>query len=67
MKDLKILYLEDSAQDAELVGRILKNAGIRFNFKLVDTQEEYQNALSQYIPDIILADHSLFNSTQQRR
>jgi two-component system, NarL family, sensor histidine kinase UhpB len=60
MKKLKILYLEDSAQDAELAGRILKNAGIEFAFKLVDTQDEYQDALQQYRPDIILADHSLF-------
>ncbi len=58
---LKILFLEDSAQDAEITGQILKNAGINFSFKLVDTQDEYQEALGEYQPDIILADHSLFH------
>jgi two-component system sensor histidine kinase UhpB len=60
MKDLKILYLEDSPQDAELTGRILKTAGIHFTLKLVDTQDEYTQALNEYDPDLILADHSLF-------
>ena len=61
MSDLKILYLEDSVQDAELAGYILKNAGIDFTFKLVDTQVEYQDALNDFNPDLILADHSLFH------
>jgi two-component system, NarL family, sensor histidine kinase UhpB len=60
MNNLRILYLEDSVQDAELTGRVLKNAGIEFSLKLVDTQEEYTQALREYGPDIILADHSLF-------
>lgn len=60
MKTLKILYLEDSAYDAELVGRILKSAGINYSIKLVDSQNEFENALGEYGPDLILADHSLF-------
>ena len=61
MKKLQILYLEDSAQDAELAGYILKNAGIDFVFRVVDTQDEYENALKEYTPDLVLADHSLFD------
>lgn len=60
MKELKILYLEDSAYDAEFAGRVLKNAGIDYSFTLVDTREEYVDALKSSDPDIILADHSLF-------
>ncbi|HMG68419.1 MAG TPA: PAS domain-containing protein [Chitinophagaceae bacterium] len=60
MKKLKILYLEDSSHDAELVGRILKNAKMDFDFKLVDKQDEYKQALKEYAPDLVLADHSLF-------
>ncbi len=69
MEELKILFLEDSAQDAELAGYILKNAGIDFTFNLVDTQEQYQDALATYQPDIVLADHSLyhFNSVEALR
>jgi two-component system sensor histidine kinase UhpB len=61
MKKLRILYLEDSPHDAELAGYILKTAGINFTLKLVDTQIEYEQALDSYLPDIILADHSLFH------
>lgn len=60
MKELKILYLEDSVQDAELTARILKKAGIPFQFRLVDHQHEYEQALNEELPDLILADHSLF-------
>jgi two-component system sensor histidine kinase UhpB len=69
LNKLKILYLEDSQQDAEIVGRILKKAGLIFEFKLVDSQEEYNNALQDYAPDIVLADHSLFqfNSAEALR
>lgn len=60
MNELKILYLEDSTYDAELAGRMLHRAGIPFTFKLVDTKEEYTEALNEFRPDVILADHSLF-------
>lgn len=61
MKELKILYLEDSVQDAELTARILKKAGIPFHFQLVDNQDEYENALRRSKPDLVLSDHSLFH------
>lgn len=59
-KKLNILYLEDSAYDAEIVGRLLKKAEIDFSFLLVDRQDEYKEALKKFQPDLILADHSLF-------
>lgn len=61
MKKLNILYLEDSAEDAELAAYALKKAGISFSFNLVDSKEEYEEALQQSSPDLILADHSLFH------
>ena len=60
MNNLKILYLEDSQYDAEQVARVLKKAGIEFSMKLVDKQHEYEKALAEDQPDVILADHSLF-------
>lgn len=59
-KKLNILYLEDSSYDAEIVGRILKKADIEFSFMIVDEQHEYQRALEKFHPDLILADHSMF-------
>jgi PAS domain S-box-containing protein len=63
---LKILHLEDIASDAELVDRALKKAGIAFKKCLVDTRQEYIEALEKFQPDVILSDHSLptFNSIE---
>ena len=69
MKELKILYLEDSAQDAEITARTLKRAGIPFTLELVDNKAEFEEALAKSKPDVVLADHSLyhFNSREALR
>ena len=63
-KRLKILHLEDTLSDAELVNRVLKKGNFDFERKLIDTREQFIAALTDYNPDIILSDHSLpsFNS-----
>jgi PAS domain S-box-containing protein len=64
MEKLRILHLEDSSSDAELVRRVLKKGNIEFVTRLVDTKVEFLEALDSFVPDIILSDHSLpsFNS-----
>ncbi len=63
---LKILHLEDMPTDAELVDRELKRSDLVFDKLVVDNKKDYQNALEQFKPDIILSDHSLpsFNSQE---
>ena len=63
---LKILHIEDLAEDAELVARALKNLALEYELTVVSTKEDYLRALSQDTPDIILSDHSLpgFNSIE---
>jgi PAS domain S-box-containing protein len=63
-KNLKILHLEDSAIDAELIRRELKKGNVLFETKVVETKDDFVKALSEFSPDIILSDHSLpsFNS-----
>jgi PAS domain S-box-containing protein len=56
---LKILHLEDSPHDAELVERQLRKANLSFDTLVVSGKQEFQNALSHHHPDIILCDHSL--------
>ena len=65
-KSLKILHLEDSATDAELIRRELKKGSVLFETRVVETKDEFVKALSEYSPDIILSDHSLpsFNSLE---
>ncbi|MGY4385321.1 PAS domain S-box-containing protein [Pedobacter sp. UYP24] len=65
MKDkLKILHLEDSPDDAILVNRALKKGQLNFEIKVVDTKEDFLKGIVEFIPDVILSDHSLptFNS-----
>lgn len=63
---LKILMLEDVAADAELEERALRKSGLVFDLRLVDNQEEFEKALDEFVPDVILSDHQLpsFNSVQ---
>ncbi|MEO7924458.1 MAG: PAS domain S-box protein [Chitinophagaceae bacterium] len=65
-KKIRILHLEDSPSDAELVDRILRKARLEFEILVVDTKETFIKALKTFYPDIILADHSLpsFNSLE---
>ncbi len=61
---LKILHLEDTPADAELVERELKKGNIQFETLVAGTKTAFEKALQVFVPDIIIADHSLpsFNS-----
>jgi len=56
---LKILHLEDTPADAELVERELKKGKIHFEKLLVNNKKAFEKALKEFAPDIILADHTL--------
>lgn len=58
-KEVRILMLEDMATDAELTERLLKDAGIKFTARRVDTEGDFMTALDLFDPDIILLDHEL--------
>jgi PAS domain S-box-containing protein len=63
---LKILILEDSPEDVDLIKRELERGGITFSSVVAKKKNEFENALSEFKPDIILSDHSLpqFNSIE---
>lgn len=63
---LKILHIEDNEADAGLVNHALRNGGLNFVIKIVETRSEFEQALSEFKPDVILSDHSLpqFNSME---
>jgi sigma-B regulation protein RsbU (phosphoserine phosphatase) len=58
-KGLRILHLEDTPTDAELVERQLRKAGVRCILRLADTRDGFAQALEEFDPDVILADYSL--------
>ncbi|MDO8810491.1 MAG: response regulator [Gallionella sp.] len=57
--ELRILLLEDMPTDAELVEEALREAGLSFTAKRVDTREAFIRALEEFKPDIVLADYNL--------
>jgi two-component system sensor histidine kinase UhpB len=63
---LKILMLEDSSTDAEIVQRLLKKELTDSTIRLVMDKGAFMDALQHFKPDIILADNSLpqFNATE---
>ncbi|MEO8150971.1 MAG: ATP-binding protein [Bacteroidia bacterium] len=65
-KKLKVLHLEDVDADAELVERALLKGGLQFEILVVDNKIDFIKALEEFLPDLILCDHSLpsFNSIE---
>jgi PAS domain S-box-containing protein len=59
MANLKVLILEDSQTDAELIRRLLKKAKPECEFHLAMSQNEFLHALEHFSPDVILSDNSL--------
>src|SRR3989442_15791529 len=66
---LRVLLLEDSPADAELVTHELRRAGLDAVTQRVDTKDAFVRAVRDFDPDLVLSDHSLaqFNSTAALR
>src|SRR5881409_15519 len=56
---VRVLMVEDVADDAALVERELRRAGITGATRRVDSERAYREALRTFAPDIILTYHSL--------
>jgi PAS domain S-box-containing protein len=63
---LRILILEDKPTDAELMQRAMRDAGLDFTARRVDTRADFIAALETFAPDIVLADYRLpgFNGAE---
>jgi DNA-binding NtrC family response regulator len=58
-KKIKILHLEDSIKDFELIHSIIESGEIEHDFFLTDNEKDYKNILNTENIDIILSDYSL--------
>jgi two-component system cell cycle sensor histidine kinase/response regulator CckA len=56
---LKVLFIEDSAADAELEQFDLEKAGIVVESMRVETPEDLQSALIRFKPDLVISDFTL--------
>ena len=60
-KDLRVLMVEDSAADAELILHQLYETGFNLEYGLVDTAHDMRRALGEKQWDVILCDYSMPN------
>lgn len=68
-EEIRILILEDNPDDAELMEYHLREAGLVFTSRLVDTGRQFRDALVEFSPGIILSDYDLpgFSGSQALR
>src|SRR5687767_10182087 len=59
MNPIKILHLEDNIADAEFTRHALVKGKIPHEIRVVENREGFVQALENYVPDLILSDHSL--------
>lgn len=58
-RQYKVLVLEDSPEDFELLQRRLSKTGLKLSIKHVLTKNEYADNLEKFGPDIIISDYKL--------
>jgi DNA-binding NarL/FixJ family response regulator len=56
---LRILMIEDSDADAELIVQALQRSGMTIMTGRVDSAEKFTAALHSFAPDVVLSDHAL--------
>jgi PAS domain S-box-containing protein len=56
---IRILHLEDSVKDAELIHSMIESEGIEHDYFLADSQKDFLKILGTENIDLILSDHSL--------
>ncbi|HKK42700.1 MAG TPA: PAS domain S-box protein [Bacteroidales bacterium] len=56
---LKILFLEDNQTDAEIIWRQIRKDNIEFDKELVETKDQFTDALKNFKPDLIISDYQL--------
>jgi DNA-binding NarL/FixJ family response regulator len=63
-KAIRILLLEDSRVDADIIARELERSEIHVLLERVDSEASFIAALDTFAPDVVLSDHALaqFNS-----
>ena len=59
IKPVRVLMLEDSEADAELIQNELHRSGLATVTKRVETEHAFASALGDFLPDVVLSDHSL--------
>src|SRR6266508_1051591 len=56
---IRILMVEDSPHDAELIERELRRSKLDFSAQRVDTEKDFRGALESSDPDVVLCDYNV--------
>jgi chemotaxis response regulator CheB len=56
---LRVLLLEDSEADAELIGQAFRRANMTVVAERVDCKDAFTTALQVLAPDVVLSEHSV--------
>jgi PAS domain S-box-containing protein len=64
-RKLRILMVEDSAADVDLIEHELRKACFNFSTGIIHTESDFVGALNEAAPDVVLADYSLPEFTGQ--
>ncbi|MGZ3919742.1 MAG: histidine kinase [Bacteroidia bacterium] len=59
MHGYRILHIEDSPADIELVTRVLTKSGLHFEYRSVENNEQFVQQIISFAPNVILCDHTL--------
>ena len=59
MEFIRLLHLEDSPEDAELVRNLLECGGVKCDATVVVGKDDFQMSLIQYEYDLIICDHGI--------
>jgi DNA-binding NarL/FixJ family response regulator len=59
IKPVRVLVIEDSVADAELIRHELLRSGLATVTERVDTEHAFVSALEDFLPDVVLSDHAL--------
>src|SRR5688572_12741776 len=58
-KPLRVLMLEDSEADADLITTALRKAGLDFIAERVYSSQAFTDAAREFAPDVVLCDHAV--------
>ena len=58
-QDIRILVVEDVPADVVMINHALREGGLSFRTKRVESREQFERELDRDPPDVILSDHGL--------
>jgi hypothetical protein len=59
MGDIHVLVIDDSADDAVLIVRALRRAGLQITYARAESEDGVAAALAEQVPDVVISDYNM--------